>query len=568
MVFTQIRRYFKRRNGKPRDIDPDEIMLDSKNLPDFDLNQFKGRIEKPISIFSILIFSSILVVIFLFLIIKAWTLQIHDGSLYAEQSENNRLKHQIIFADRGAIFDRNGVKLAWNTLPKEGTDFSLRSYRAMSGFAHVLGYIQYPMKDSNGFYYRKDFEGISGVEKAYNDVLRGVHGLKIIETNALLETASESTIEPTRTGENLTLSIDSRVQEKLYGSIKDLSKRVGFVGGSGAIMNINTGEIIALVSYPEYDSNVMIMGDSDKIKTFVNDPKNPFLNRFVEGLYTPGSIVKPYVALAALAEKVIDPNKEILSTGAIYVPNPYDKTKNTKFSDWKVHGLVDMRKALAVSSNVYFYEIGGGFEDQKGLGIAKLEKYFSIFGFGKAINTQFFNGPAGTIPTPEWKEKFFKGDPWRVGDTYYTAIGQYGFQVTPLQELIGMAAIANGGFLLEPSILIHDDNASKIESIRLPFSKEEFNVIHEGMREGVVSGTASGLSVPYVKVAAKTGTAELGTTRQFVNSWATGFFPYEEPKYAFVVLMDGGPRANVFGGIFVMRELLDWMNQNAREYIK
>ena len=132
---------------------------------------------------------------------------------------------------------------------------------------------------------------------------------------------------------------------------------------------------------------------------------------------SPGSIVKPYVAIAALEEKVIDPEKEILSTGSISVPNPYDPTRKTVFMDWKAHGLVDMRRAIAVSSNVYFYEVGGGFEGQPGLGIARLNKYFRMFGLGKSVDGGLFDGPAGTVPSPEWKERVFPGDPWRIGDT-------------------------------------------------------------------------------------------------------------------------------------------------------
>jgi penicillin-binding protein 2 len=249
-------------------------------------------------------------------------------------------------------------------------------------------------------------------------------------------------------GKNLNLSIDASVQAKLFESISTLANRVGFSGGAGGIMDVNTGEILALTSFPEYTSGAMADGDNELVQKYLKDTvRKPFLNRFVDGLYTPGSIVKPFVALAALSQKIISPDTQILSTGSISIPNPYDQTRKTVFSDWKAHGLVDMRKALAVSSNVYFYEIGGGFEKQKGLGIENLEKYFSMFGLGKPIKDSLLASPAGTIPSPEWKEKVFPGDPWRVGDTYFTSIGQYGFQVTPLQMLRAYSAIANNGML-------------------------------------------------------------------------------------------------------------------------
>lgn len=568
MIVSRIKRYIRKRANRQSNIDPDEIMLDSQNLPNFDLHQLHGNIEKPISILSIFLFSLISFFLISILAFRAWTLQVNYGEQYMSKSENNRLRHEIVFADRGAIFDSRNERLAWNSISPENEDFSLRSYIKIPGFSHLLGYINYPAKDKNGFYYRKDFEGIQGVEAAYNDLLKGKHGLRIIETDAINEVSSEFTIEPPKNGQNIALSIDSRVQAKLYEYIKELSLKVGFTGGAGAIMDINTGEFIAMTSYPEYDSNAMNAGDSVLIAKYTLDERSPFLNRFTTGLYTPGSTIKPYVAIAALSEKIISPNKEILSTGSISVPNPYDKTKKTIFSDWKAHGYVDMVKALAVSSNVYFYEIGGGYGEQKGLGVEKMAKYFALFDFGKANEDSFFGGPSGTIPNPDWKEKTFPGDPWRIGDTYFTAIGQYGFQVTPLQELRAVSAIANGGFLLEPSILKIASSTKNVVSKKLPFSNEEIDIIKRGMRGSVEYGTASGINVSFVDVAGKTGTAELGLKKQFVNSWVVGFLPYQKPKYAFVVIMERGPRDNLYGGVFVIRSLLDWMNIYTPEYLK
>ncbi|MBI5134138.1 MAG: hypothetical protein HZA81_02015 [Candidatus Taylorbacteria bacterium] len=550
------------------EIDPDEIFLDSKNLPDFDVHQFEGRMEKPISMTSIVIMGSAFALVLLVLLGKAWSLQAKDGAEYAAISENNILRETVIFAERGAVFDRNGVKLAWNAINEKDPDFARRVYTKDPGFGHVLGYIRYPAKDSKGFYYRTDYEGVAGVEKHWDSLLQGSHGLKILQKNALGEVESESVIRPAKDGENLSLSIDASVQKKLYESIAGLAERVGFSGGGGMIMDIETGETIALTSYPEYKSSVMTDGgDSDIIADYLKSSRKPFLNRVTGGLYTPGSIVKPLVAIAALEEGIIDPEKQILSTGSISIQNPYDKTRKTTFSDWKAHGLVDMRKAIAVSSNVYFYEVGGGFEDQKGLGIGKLAAYFQRFGLGSKSETGFFSGPGGTVPTPEWKEKVFPGDPWRIGDTYFTSIGQYGFQVTPLQMLRAVAAIANGGLYIEPSIL-KSSTSTPAAGKDVRIDPGHLEIAREGMRLAAQSGTASGLNVPYVDVAAKTGTAELGVSKAFVNSWVTGFFPYRSPKYAFIVMMEHGPRANVYGATFVMRELLDWMNATGSEYLK
>ena len=561
--------FFRRQKSVVRhEIDPDEIFLDSENMPGFDVNQFEGRLEKSISVASIITLSGSCLFIMIILLGRAWTLQAKDGKNYSAISENNVVNETIIFAERGAIYDINNVILAWNKGSVAENDFSTRNYFKAAGLSHVLGYIKYPSKDKQGFYYRSDFESVTGVEKIYDDKLKGKHGLEIIELDAVGNIKSESVIRRAVDGENITLSVDSAVETKLFYYIKELADRVGFTGGGGAIMDVRTGEIIALTSFPEYDSQIMSDGtDDETISKFLTDKKKPFLNRIISGLYTPGSIIKPYIAIAALEEEIIDPEKEIASTGSISIPNPYDPEKKSVFMDWKAHGLVDMRKAIAVSSNVYFYEIGGGFENQRGLGIERLKQYFSLLGLGKNLESDYFVGPAGTIPSPSWKEKVFPGDPWRIGDTYFTAIGQYGFQVTPLQILKAVGAVANGGLLFHPSILkISGENGVMADKMSIdPF---HFKIVREGMRQGVLIGTASGLNVPYVEVGAKTGTAELGISKTYVNSWVTGFFPYDDPKYAFVVIMEHGPRANVYGATFVMRELLDWMHIYAPEYLK
>ncbi|MFA6158150.1 MAG: penicillin-binding transpeptidase domain-containing protein [Candidatus Paceibacterota bacterium] len=549
-------------------IDPDEIFLDAENLPAFDVHQFEGRIEKPISLASIIVLSSVFGLLALVLVAKDWSLQVKNGNSFAQMSENNMVRQTLIFSERGAIADRNGVKLAWNASNPNDPDFSLRKYASQDGFAHLLGYLKYPAKDKSGFYYRDQFEGVAGIEKVFDSELQGEHGLKIVSVDAFGKTDSESVIRQPRDGQNLTLSIDSVFQGKLYDEIKALAERVGFSGGAGAMIDVRTGEILALTSYPEYSSQVMTDGTNSRlISQYLTDNKNkPFLNRIISGLYTPGSIVKPYVALAALTEKTIDPATQILSTGSISVPNPYDPTRKTTFMDWKAHGLVDMRTAIAVSSNVYFYEVGGGFEGQEGLGIDRLNKYFSLFGLGRSSDGGIFDGPTGTVPSPAWKDKVFPGDPWRIGDTYFTSIGQYGFQVTPLQMLKAVASIANSGTLLHPTIL-KDDGLTPIEGDRLPIDPANFQIVREGMRKGALIGSASGLNVPYVQIAAKTGTAELGVSKAYVNSWVNGFFPYQNPKYAFIVMMERGPRGNLFGATSVMRQMFDWMHSNNSPYL-
>ncbi len=551
--------------GRNREITPEEIFMDSSNLPQFDTNQFEGRLDKPISK------TSLIILLFFFIFIagvyttKAWNLQVRDGERYKERSESNRLRHTPFFAPRGVIYDRNGVELSWNS-PSDDPDVPFRSYKEDSGLAHVIGYVQYPSKDSAGFYYQEDFEGVDGVEKYFNDILRGENGLKLIEVNAQGKIQSGNIVKPPKSGENIILSVDYRIQSELHRVIKGIANRVGFEGGAGVIMDVNTGEIIAMTSYPEYSSEVMSSKkDTSKVKYYLTDKAKPFLDRAVNGLYAPGSIIKPYVALAALNENIIDPKKKIQSTGSISIQNEYDPTLQTIFRDWKALGWVDMRQALAMSSDVYFYTIGGGYKDQKGLGIVNINKYMQMFGFGKKIENSFFSGAAGTVPSPEWKKANFGGETWRLGNTYHTAIGQYGFQTSPIQIVKAISAIATKGVLRDPTI-VKGESGPITTNIEIPESY--FNIIHEGMRLGVTEGTGKALNVPYVTVATKTGTAELGVEKSSVNSWVTGFFPYENPRYAFAVVMEKGSVHNLIGAAAVMREVLDWMSTSTPEYFK
>jgi len=557
-------RKFKKSGG---DITPDDIFIDSKNLPKFDEDQFEGRIEKSISkkiIVLLGIFSFLVMTVYL---IKIGDLQIKNGDKFLTRSEDNYLQHSIIFAERGLIYDRNNKELVYNSLEEEtGQDFLKREYFGYKGLAHLLGYVNYPLKDKNGNYYQGEYIGENGVEEFFNNKLSGKNGLKIVEKNALLETKSESIIQPAQKGESVFLSIDVRVQEAFYNFISELAEKVGFKGGAGVIMNVNNGEILAIVSYPEYDLDIMSNSkNADEIEKYLLAEDNPFLNRATAGLYTPGSIVKPFLAIGALNEGLISPDKKILSTGSISISNPYFPEEDSVFNDWKAHGWVDMREALAVSSNVYFYAIGGGYQDQIGLGINKINEYIKLFGFSEETGIEGFLEERGIIPNPVWKKEMFNGEKWLLGDTYHTSIGQYGFQVTPLQVVRAVGAIANKGKLFRPTIIKKDNNEKNYEII--PIDEKYFQIVQEGMRQAVISGTGKGLNLPFLDVSVKTGTAERGTLKEKVNSWITGFFPSINPRFAFAVIMEEGPSHNQIGGLYVMRQLLEWMHVYTPEYL-
>jgi len=330
-------------------------------------------------------------------------------------------------------------------------------------------------------------------------------------------------------------------------------------------MDVETGELLALTSFPSYDPGVMANGGNvDLINEYNNDDRFPFLNKAVSGVYTPGSVVKPFVAYAALAEGVISPNKQIVSTGQIVIPNPYTPSQPSIFRDWRAHGVMTMREAIAFSSNVYFYEIGGGFGSQEGLGITRMAKYYRLFGLGETTGVNIATENPGVVPDPQWKQETFDDD-WRLGDTYFTAIGQYGFQSTPLQILRAYAALANGGKLLTPHVL--KDQQGEYEDLNL--NESYLRIIHEGMRMAVNmdGGTARGLDIKSVAFAAKSGTAEIGAGNAYVNSWISGFWPYEKPKYAFVLMMDRAPRSNSLGAGRIMGDVVRWMEINRPEYL-
>jgi len=553
----------KRGREKESPFDPEAIFLDASNLPAFDTSQFEGRIEQPIAKQMFLLLSVLFVIVVLVFLGRLWNLQVQQGSAYALQSSENRLSHSLLFAERGVIYDRNGLELAWN-VPNEEERYAQRVYTPDQGFGHLLGYIQAPQEDAKGVFFRTETKGLAGVEEAYDETLGGQNGLKIIESDALSEIKSESTIEPPKDGTNLTLTIDAQIQSALYGIIENLAIDRSYQGGTGILMNVTNGELLAITSYPEFSSEVLSEGaDRETIASYVTSEQKPFLNRATDGLYPPGSTIKPFFALAALEERLIDPKKEIFSSGSLRVENPYVPGEYTVFPDWKAHGAVDIKDALAVSSNVYFFQVGGGFEEQEGLGISRIEEYARAFDIGEKTGISFASEQEGVIPNPEWKEEVFNDD-WRLGDTYNTAIGQYGFQVTPLQMVRAISALANGGHLYIPKVV--EENTTSVKELSL--KDENVDIVRSGMVQAVEEGTAQGLNVSYVQVAAKTGSAQAGASNEYINSWILGYFPAEAPRYAFVVLMERGPSTNVVGGVFVMRQLLDWLNANAPHYLE
>lgn len=556
------------RKIKKDDISFDEILLDSSNLPSFNTGRMEGRIELPLSEKSIYGVGIIFIGIVVVFSIQLFKLQVIEGAVLAEKSEHNRLETGLIVAERGVVYDRRGELVVWNEIDESGQyDFPVRAYTDRRGLGQLIGYVSYPQKDTSGFYFRTDYLGRNGIESTYDDILHGENGKRLIEVNVHGEVIAENAVDTAVSGKEIHLSIDAELSEVMHDLIATTTMQNGFRSGAGAIMDVNTGEIVALSSFPSYDPEVLADGDDVAlINSYNSDERFPFLNKVIGGVYTPGSIVKPFVAYAALAENIIDPMKVIVSSGSITIPNPYDPSNPAIFRDWSASlGAMTMRDAIAYSSNVYMMTIGGGHGDQKGVGITKLDEYFRLFGLGSTTGMALSGEKDGLIPTPEWKRAHFDDD-WRLGDTYLTSIGQYGFQITPIQMLRAYSALANGGTLVTPHVIQGEQGIQKA----LNLNRDDLKVVTEGMRRTVIQtgGTARALERSDVAIAAKSGTAELGASKAHVNSWVAGFFPYDKPRYAFILLMEYGPRSNTVGAGSVMGKVFNWIGENRKEYLE
>lgn len=553
-------RFKRRRRGL--ELNPDDIFLDASNPSGFDQSRLEGRLEKPVSQGTFAGIGLAILLMFTALVVQAANLQVRQGHEYAERSERNRLRPQVLFAERGAIVDRNGEALVYN---EEGKDGFVRRVYEYPGFSHLLGYVSYPKKDSSGNFYETEIVGLNGVEEAMNTVLAGKNGTLLVEEDAHGDIQSSGTVSPAEKGQTVTLSIDARAQRAFANAVSSLADRIPFMGGSAILMDVHTGEVLALVSYPEYDPNVLSSGGpSDVIASYQTNSRRVYLDRAVSGLYTPGSIFKPMVAAGAISDGVVSPSWGIVSTGSISIPNPYNPDKPSIFKDWKAHGWVDARRAIAVSSDVYFYAVGGGYGDVKGLGIERLKHWYEAFGLTSKTGIELSGEATGFVPTPAWKQEKYD-EPWRLGDTYNTSIGQYAMQVTPLEAARAVAAVANGGKLVKPT-LVKD---APLQGQTIQISQAALQVAREGMRMGTTEGTSLGLNaLPFVKVAGKTGTAQLGVNNEFYNSWSVGYFPYDKPKYAWVVVMERGPSTNSIGGIFATYQALSELHRTAPEYFE
>jgi penicillin-binding protein 2 len=385
-------------------------------------------------------------------------------------------------------------------------------------------------------------------------VLRGTPGSRQVETDASGRDLRVLDEKPSVTGSNVVLSIDLDLQQKVEQFVREGMR--ASLNAAAIVMNVHTGEVLALVSLPTFDNNIFT-GEVDEaaLEKLIADPGKPLLNHAIAEQYAPGSTFKQITGLAALQEGIANANTQITSLGVLQVENEYDPSIKYPFKDWAALGTLNFYRGVAMSSDVYFYYLSGGYVQNgrtvfTGLGPKKLADWARRFGLGEPTGIDLPGESAGVVPDPEWKERTV-GDAWFVGDTYNFGIGQGYVATTPIQMLLVTAAVANGGNVLTPRLLSEIRTAGgdilKPKTVvrhNLNIDARNMAVMREGMRQAVADGSATTARSGVVEIAGKTGTAEFGEQRPDgsykEHGWFTGYAPYSNPEIAVVVFLEQG----------------------------
>jgi len=502
---------------------------------------------------------------------------------------------QVLIADN---LDHKTLIILETKLPAELPGFEIinnpvREYQEGKNFSHLIGYtgkIQTEeLKKEPQFYSITDYVGRSGVESSYEEILRKNPGQMRVERDVFGNIISQEIIQPPQSGRSIVLWLDSDLQKKTREVLEKQCRHLGTNKAAIVALDPNTGGVLSMVSLPDFDNNLFQKGaDPEILQDLLNDPLKlrPLFNRTMAGQgYLTGSVIKPFIASAALEEKIISPEKQIYSGGYIEIQDQYNPEKTYVYRDWKYHGWTDLRKAIADSVNIYFYAIGGGYKNQAGLGPTKIKEYLELFNWGSRTGIDLFGEGTGLVPDPEWKKTYFtkKEDQiWYDGNTYYLSIGQEYVSATPLQVAVSTAAIANGGKVLQPQTVkgVIDsltfrfdseqaDSIEMIEEFEPKIIQENFidpkniKAVREGMRQTVTSGTATGWlnSLP-VSAAAKTGSAQTGRYdkqgKELLHNWITIFAPYENPEIVLTIMIEDVPGGVMGGTLPVAKEILEW----------
>ena len=351
-----------------------------------------------------------------------------------------------------------------------------RNYPFSENYTHVLGYVSMASEKDildNEVIKNTHVPGLkvgkTGLEKSFENDLIGSNGVQRYEVNAYGKRINQIDHEEGVKGKTIQLTIDSEIQKLANELLKD-------VAGSISVMDIYTGEIIAMHSSPSFDPNLFLFGISqDDWKLIRNNPLKPLVNKTLSGLYSPGSTIKPIVALSALENDVVSTNFKVNCSGKTEM---YGQT----YHCWKKegHGVVDLKAAMKVSCDTYFYEVA------RKLGVDRLKKTAVKFGLGeRVLNEVYSNEKKGLVPDTKWKKNAL-GKGWVIGETLITGIGQGYLQTTPLQLCLMTAQIANGGYRIYPRITVNEED-EKIEDIKLQIEKNYKN--HNETKKGLTEAT-------------------------------------------------------------------------------
>jgi penicillin-binding protein 2 len=440
----------------------------------------------------------------------------------------------------------------------------LRAYPHGSLAAHLLGNMGEITKEQlkeqrfKG-YAAGDIVGQGGLEWTYDRWLRGRDGVAKVEVDAYGRPKQHAPVPGGRLpqpGDTLVTTIDAKVQAKAEEALRyaiDLAHSGGKFradGGAAVVLDIKTGEVIAMASYPTFDPNVWVGGISTKDYNKLADPhaNRPLLDRAIQEQKAVGSTFKVVDSVAGLEEGVISPYTSFFCNGSFKVPIAYD---NTVWHCWLPggHGTLSLVPAITQSCDVYFYNVGYLFYQRKG---TELEDWAVRLGMGKPTGIDVPGEVAGRVPTPAWRRKYFKSEvdqQWTPGNSLNLAIGQGDLEATPLQLAVTYAAVANGGSIVQPHIgkKIVDPQGKMVRDLqtakprRLDISQSTLDVVRSGLYDAAnaPTGTSAAVFAGYpIKVAGKTGTAQVFGADDY--AWYASYAPANDPKYVVVVMVEQG----------------------------
>lgn len=428
---------------------------------------------------------------------------------------------------------------------------AIRRFRYGKMAAHLLGYVaeinaeELRTRRDQG-YALGDPIGKSGLEKQYDSVLRGVKGQDQVRIDVLGRTVSQSELRPPTAGPDLYLNLDAQLQricEKALGeTLVELHKQNGErSGGTVVVMDVETGAVKALAALPQYDPRLFARGiKSKEYQALLEDDGFPLVNRMIHSAFSPGSTFKLITASASLQLGLCTPSSYFVCGGSFGEANCFVRSG---------HGGISFEDSMAHSCDVVYYQLGYR------MGIDKLRHYCALFGLGRPTGIDLPEETGGLLPSKEWKLKNWQ-DRWYDGDTVNMSIGQGFLLVSPLQMAVVTAAVANGGYLVRPTLVkkaIAKNGSVPLMPVpqrhKVPVKPAYLAAVRRGMRGAVTHGTAVATDLPQVQVAGKTGTVENSPSvhnRHGRNhTWFVSFAPYDKPRYTVVVFLE---KSHGYGG--------------------